>query len=74
MKKYAIVEISTKKKIICDTESKHMWISADKAYGFLIFQILLLDDVIPILYRTYEFRFAIRVSNLVGMPNFYSWC
>ena len=26
MKKYAIVEISTKKKIICDTEAINMWI------------------------------------------------
>ena len=26
MKKYAIVEISTEKKIICDTESINMWI------------------------------------------------
>ena len=26
MKKFAIVEISTKKEIICDTESINMWI------------------------------------------------
>ena len=26
MEKYAIAEISTKKKIICDTESINMWI------------------------------------------------
>ena len=35
--KYAIVEISTKKKIICDTESINMWIWADKAYRFTDF-------------------------------------
>ena len=35
--KYAIVEISTKKKIICDTESINMWISADEAYHFTDF-------------------------------------
>ena len=29
---YAIVEISTKKKIICDTESINMWIWAGEAY------------------------------------------
>ena len=32
MKKYAIVDISTKKKIICHTESINMWIWADEAY------------------------------------------
>ena len=37
MKKYAIVEISTKKKIICDTESRNMWISADEANCFTDF-------------------------------------
>ena len=37
MKKYAIVEILTKKKIICDTESINMWISADDAYRFIDF-------------------------------------
>ena len=37
MKKYAIVEISTKKKIICDTESINTWIWADEAYRFTDF-------------------------------------
>ena len=37
MKKYAIVEISTKKKIICDTERINMWILADGAYHFTDF-------------------------------------
>ena len=37
MKKYAIVEISTKNKIICDTESINMWIKADKADSFTDF-------------------------------------
>ena len=37
MRKYAIVEISTKKKIICDTELINMWIWADKAYRFTDF-------------------------------------
>ena len=34
MKKYAIVEISTEKKIICNTESINMRIWANKAYCF----------------------------------------
>ena len=34
MKKYAIAEKYTKKKIICDTESINMWILADEAYCF----------------------------------------
>ena len=38
MKKYAIVEISTKKKIICDTESINMWIWADEANRFTFFE------------------------------------
>ena len=37
MKKDAIVEISTKKKIICDTKSINIWISADEAYRFTDF-------------------------------------
>ena len=37
-----------------------------------IFGILRLNDLITILYRTYEFRFEIRVSNLVRMLNFNS--
>ena len=32
--KYAIAEIFTKKKIICDTELINMWIWADEAYPF----------------------------------------
>ena len=35
--KYAIVEISTEQKIICDTESINMWIQADEAYRFTDF-------------------------------------
>ena len=35
-----------------------------------IFRILRHYDVITILYRTYEFGFEIRVSNLVCMLNF----
>ena len=31
---YAIVEISTIKKIICDTGSINMWILANEAYRF----------------------------------------
>ena len=31
---YAIVEMSTKRKIICGTESINMWISVDDAYRF----------------------------------------
>ena len=34
---YATVEISTKKKIICDTEPINMWILADEAYRFTDF-------------------------------------
>ena len=37
MKKYAVVEILTKKKIICDTESINMWLWADEAYRFTHF-------------------------------------
>ena len=37
-----------------------------------IFRILRHNDVITILYRTYEFRFEIRVSNLVRTLNFNS--
>ena len=37
MKKYAIVEISTKKKIICDTGSINMQIWANEAYRFTDF-------------------------------------
>ena len=37
MKKYAIVEISAKKKIICHTESRNMRIPADEAYRFTDF-------------------------------------
>ena len=55
MKKYATVDISTKTKIVCDTESINMWILADKVYRLTDFQIL------RILYWAYEFRFEIRV-------------
>ena len=73
MKKYAIVEISSKKKIICDTESINMWIWDDEVYLFTDFSNSYLHhDIITILYWTYEFRFEIRVSNLVRMPNFNS--
>ena len=72
MKKYAIVEISTKKKIICDTESINMWISADEAYRFTNFSNIRHHDAITILYWTYEFRFEIRVLNLVCMLKFNS--
>ena len=37
MKKYAMVEISTKKKITCDTESINVWIWDDEAYRFTDF-------------------------------------
>ena len=37
MKKFAIVEVSTEKKIICDTESINMWIWANEAYRFADF-------------------------------------
>ena len=37
MKKYAIVEISTKKKILCDTGSINMRIWANKPYRFTDF-------------------------------------
>ena len=39
---YAIVEISTKKKIICGAESIKMWISADEAYRFSDFSSILI--------------------------------
>ena len=37
MKNYAIVEISTKKKIICETGSIYMRIWANEAYHFTDF-------------------------------------
>ena len=37
MEKYAIVEIPTKKKMICDTESINMWLEVDEAYHFASF-------------------------------------
>ena len=37
MKNYAIVEISTKKEIICDTESINMRIRANEASRFIDF-------------------------------------
>ena len=72
MTKYAMVEISTKKKIICHTESINMWIWADEAYSFIDFwNITSLwrhnDFLLDI-----KFRFEIRVSNLVCMVNFNS--
>ena len=57
MKTYAIVKTSTKKKIICDTGSINMRIRANEAYRFTDFRILRHNDVITILYWTYEFRF-----------------
>ena len=71
MGKYAIVEICTKKKIICETESI-CGFELTKLIVLLIFRILRHLDVITILYWTYEFRFEIRVSNLVRMLNFNS--
>ena len=37
---YAIVEISTKKRIICGTESINMWIWADEIYRFSDFSTI----------------------------------
>ena len=72
VKKYAIVQISTKKKRICDTGSINMPFELTKLIVLLIFPILRHNDVIPILYWTYESRFEIRVSNLVCALNFNS--
>ena len=51
-----------------------MWICDDEVYCFTDFSNVYLHhhDIITILYWTYEFRFEIRVSNLVCMPNFNS--
>ena len=49
-KKCARNEISSKNRIICDTDSINMWILIDEACSFTIFQILRHDDVITILY------------------------
>ena len=68
MKNYAIAVISTKKKIICNTG----FINMAKLIVLLIFRILRYNDVITILYWTYEFRFKIRVSNFVCVLNFNS--
>ena len=68
MKKYAIVEISTQKN--CDTELCGFELT--KLIVLLIFRILRHHGFVTILYETYEFRFEIRVLNLVCMPNFNS--
>ena len=71
MKNYAIVEISTTEKIICDTGSiKICGFELTKLIVLLIFRILRHNDVITILYWTYEFRFKITVSNFVCVLNF----
>ena len=71
--KCAISEVSAKNRIIFYTDSINMWISADKACHFLlIFQVLRQNDVITISYWKYGFRFEIRVSKFVRMPNFNS--
>ena len=62
MKRYAIYEIPTKKKIICDTGSINMCIWADEVYCFTDFSSI----------TSYEFRFHIKVSNSVCMLNFNS--
>ena len=63
MKKYAILEISTKKKIICDTESINMWIWADEGYRFTYFSNItsswrhtdfVLDIWVQICYSEYQ--------------------
>ena len=45
-KKYGIFVIPTKNKIICDTESIHMSILANKACCLLVFSILRHNDFI----------------------------
>ena len=80
MKKYAIVEIpefeiSTKKKKKFATLNRQICgFELTKLIILLIFRILHHHDVITILYWTYEFRFEIRVSNLVCMLNVNSKC
>ena len=69
MKKYAIVEMSTKKRT-CDTESINMWIHANKAYCFADFSNVTSSRHHNNLYWTYEFRFEIRVSNVIFVLNF----
>ena len=49
-KMYGIFVISTKNKVICDTESIYMSILADEACRFTSFKILRHNDVIIILY------------------------
>ena len=65
-------KLSTKKKIICDTWSINMRIWANELIVLLIFRILRHNDIITISYWKYEFRFEIRVSNLVCVLNFNS--
>ena len=72
MRHYAIDEISTKKKIIFDTGPINMLIELTKFTILLIFLIVRHNDVITILYWTYELRFKIRVSNFVCVLNFNS--
>ena len=49
-KKCIISEVSTKNRIICDTDLINMWILADEAGCFVNFQILRHNDTITILY------------------------
>ena len=49
-----------------------MQIRANEAYRFTDFSNITYNDVITILYWTYEFRFKIRVSNSVCVLNFNS--
>ena len=59
MKNYAIVEISSEKKIICETGSIICGFELMKLIVLLTFLILRHNDVITILYWKYEFRFKI---------------
>ena len=61
MKNYAILEVSTKKKIICDTGSINMPIQAKKAYRFTDFQILHHNYIIMILWS----RFSNSIKQLL---------
>ena len=56
-------EVSTKNRIIWDTNERNMWIT--KLVALLIFQILRYNDVITIPYRKNDLIFDIRVSKFM---------
>ena len=73
MRKYATFKISTIKKIVT-LNRQICGFELTKLIVLLIFRILRHNDVITILYWTYEFIFEMRTSNLLSMLNLNSKC